>query len=109
MRARWTVLANPGLVAIAAASAIILAAPGCALQCGATADKLAALRRGMSYEQASEVMGCPGRLVTGLVPSRGGYSIVEWNGPESSLFKRTQLDFLGGELLSYTTENRGAL
>ncbi|MBL6653771.1 MAG: hypothetical protein ISP49_19405 [Reyranella sp.] len=108
MPARWTFLASPALVAITAASAIILATSGCAIQCGATAEKLAALRRGMSYDNASEIMGCPGRLVTGLAPSSGGYSIVEWNGP-SSLFKRTQLDFMGGELLSYTTENRGAL
>jgi hypothetical protein len=34
---------------------------------------------------------------------------VEWNGPDSIFFKRTQIDFLYGKLLSYTTENRGAL
>jgi hypothetical protein len=81
---------------------------GCAAQCGASAEKLAELRRGMSYEETSRIMGCSGSVVTEYGPETGDYATVEWNGP-SSFFTRTRMDFLYGKLLSYTTEPRGAL
>jgi hypothetical protein len=81
----------------------------CALTCGARADKLAALQRGMSYDEATRVMGCSGTVVSRLAPANGTYSTVEWNGPKDYFFTRTQLDFLDGRLLSYTTDKRGAL
>ena len=81
----------------------------CAATCGANPQKLALLRRGMSYDETTAVMGCPGQLVSEQSPLSGDYATVEWNGPDSIFFKRTQIDFLYGKLLSYTTENRGAL
>ncbi|SJZ85424.1 hypothetical protein SAMN02745126_02566 [Enhydrobacter aerosaccus] len=83
--------------------------PGCASGCGATTDKLAALRRGMSYDETIQVMGCSGSLVTPGAPASSAYSIVEWDGPPSRVFNRTRIDFLDGKLVSYTTELRGAL
>jgi hypothetical protein len=81
---------------------------GCAIGCGANDAKLAALRRGMSYDETIQVMGCPGTLVTGLGPRAADYAIVEWSGP-NSLFRRTRVQFEDGKLLSYITELRGAL
>ena len=81
---------------------------GCALPCGATSERLARLQRGMSYEETSSIMGCPGTTVSQYSPASGDYATVEWNGP-NSLFMRTQIDFLEGKLLSYTTSPRGAL
>jgi hypothetical protein len=86
-----------------------MALPGCALNCGATTDKLANLRRGMNYDEVKQVMGCAGMAVTEYGPATADYASVEWNGPESMVFSRTRLDFLDGKLLSYTTERRGAL
>jgi len=86
-----------------------MALPGCALSCGATTDKLANLRRGMSYDEVKQVMGCAGMTVTDYGPANADYAIVEWNGPGSMVFGRTRLDFLDGKLLSYSTETRGAL
>jgi hypothetical protein len=82
---------------------------GCAATCGANPQKLASLQRGMTYAETSRVMGCPGQLVSEYSPLSGDYATVEWNGPDSIFFKRTRIDFLEGKLLSYTTENRGAL
>jgi hypothetical protein len=82
---------------------------GCAATCGANPQKLASLQRGMSYAETSRVMGCPGQLVSEYSPTSGDYATVEWSGPDSIFFKRTRIDFLDGKLLSYTTENRGAL
>ena len=80
---------------------------GCAGQCTANSEKLAALRRRMSYEETSMVMGCPGVQVSANNPNSGEPSTVEWNGPESMIFMRTQIDFLDSRLLSYTTVSRG--
>ncbi len=85
---------------------------GCAASCSANADKLASLKRGMSYDEAQGVMGCPGRQVTPVGPETAvatGDSVatVEWNGPERGMVSRTQLDFRDGHLLSFTTGNRG--
>jgi hypothetical protein len=89
------------------AAAILLG--GCAGTCRATDDKLAALRRGMSYEETAQVMGCQGKVTTANPPQSGEFSTVEWDGPRSYVFTGTQIDFLGGKLLSYTTAQRGGL
>jgi hypothetical protein len=98
--------------AIAAALGLAVASlsltSGCALTCSASDQKLAELRRGMTYGEASQVMGCPGWVVSDYTPTTGDYATVEYNGP-SSLFMRTRLDFLQGKLLYYTTEARGGL
>ena len=86
------------LLVLAAASSTT----GCASSCSATADKLAALKRGMSYDEATGVMGCPGTHVT-----HDDISTVEWDGPDRGVVSRTQLDFRDGRLLSFTTGNRG--
>ncbi len=83
--------------------------PGCAITCSASANKLAALRRGMTYDEATRVMGCPGAVVTERGPANADYAIVEWNGPDSVFFSRTRINFQDGKLLSYITEKRGAL
>ena len=90
----------------AASLLLVLAAAasttGCASSCSATPDKLAALKRGMSYDEATGVMGCPGTHVT-----HDDISTVEWDGPEHGVVSRVQLDFRDGRLLSFTTGNRG--
>jgi hypothetical protein len=82
---------------------------GCAIQCGANSERLAALRRGMSYEETARIMGCDGQVISQHGPTSGEASTVEWDGPDSVFFTRTQIDFLGGKLLSYTTGQRGGL
>jgi hypothetical protein len=91
------------LLVLAAASS----ATGCASSCSANADKLAALKRGMSYEDAAGVMGCSGTQVTRNAPETADVSTVEWSGPDRGMVSRTQLDFRDGHLLSFTTGNRG--
>lgn len=76
---------------------------GCASSCSATETKLAALKRGMSYDEATQVMGCSGTQVSHTDDT----STVEWDGPARGLISRTQLDFRDGHLLSFTTGNRG--
>jgi hypothetical protein len=82
-------------------------AAGCASSCIATPDKLSALRRGMSYDEAIRTMGCSGTQVTPNGPDSAEVSSVEWDGPAQRIVTRTQLDFRDGKLLSYTTDNRG--
>jgi hypothetical protein len=89
------------LLILAAASSTT----GCAPGCSANADKLAALQRGMSYDEAAGVMGCPGTQVSKHDTS--DVSTVEWSGPNRGMVSRTQLDFRDGHLLSFTTGNRG--
>ena len=91
------------LLLLAAASSTA----GCAASCSATAGKLAALKRGMSYDEATQVMGCGGTQVTPNARATPEVSTVEWNGPERGAVSRTQLDFRDGHLLSFTTDNRG--
>jgi hypothetical protein len=91
-----------GLVG-AVGSAILMA--GCAGQCGANTEKLAELQRGMSYQETSKIMGCSGALVSANSPDSGEASTVEWNGPDS-IFMRTQIEFLEGRLLYFTTSSR---
>jgi hypothetical protein len=95
------------LAGIAIAMATLI--PGCTAACGANPQRLAALRRGMTYAETAQIMGCPGTVVTANNPAGSDYATVEWSGPDSSLFTRTQVDFQDGKLLSYTTGRRGAL
>jgi hypothetical protein len=88
---------------LVAASALV---SGCASTCNATPDKLAALQRGMSYQEATRIMGCSGSLVSPEGPSSGEVSTVEWTGP-GTIFTATQLDFRDDRLLYYTTRSRG--
>lgn len=87
------------LLVLAAASSTA----GCASSCTASAEKLANLKRGMSYDEVTGVMGCSGTQVT----NDADVSTVEWNGPNRGMVSRTQLDFRDGHLLSFTTDNRG--
>ncbi len=89
------------------AAAVLLS--GCAGTCRATDDKLAALRRGMTYDETVQVMGCPGKITGTKAPASGEASTVEWDGPRSYVFTGTQIDFSGGRLISYTTGQRGGL
>jgi hypothetical protein len=91
---------------LAVGSAVLVS--GCAGQCGANTEKLTALQRGMSYEETSKIMGCPGTPVSANSPDSGEASTVEWNGPQS-IFMRTQIEFLEGRLLFFTTATRGGL
>jgi hypothetical protein len=89
---------------LAAAASILVS--GCAGSCGATSDKLAALQRGMSYEETTRIMGCSGSLVSPQGPASDEVSTIEWKGP-GSILMATQLDFLDDRLLFYTTYARG--
>jgi hypothetical protein len=82
-------------------------ASGCATSCAATPDKLAALKRGMTLDEATGVMGCRGMAVLGNDRDRTEIVSYEWDGPERSRVSRTQLDFQDGRLLSYTSDSRG--
>lgn len=86
-----------------------LFAAGSAEACSATTDKLQALRRGMTYEQATEVMGCSGTPISPTTPQSGDYATVEWNGSELPGLTRTQIDFQNGRLQSFTTGRRAGL
>jgi hypothetical protein len=96
----WRLAAGLG---VAVGSTILVS--GCASQCGANPEKLALLQRGMSYEETSRIMGCSGALVSADSPDSGEASTVEWNGPQS-IFMRTQIEFLEGRLLFFTTSSR---
>lgn len=85
----------------------LLVAAGCAQTCGATPEKLASLRTGMSYQETAAIMGCPGEVPSGDSPASGEMSAVLWNGPDSILFTYTQLEFLADRLLWYTTISKG--
>jgi hypothetical protein len=97
------------LLAVALLALSAFTSSGCAIQCGASAAKLAELRPGMSYSDASRVMGCPGSPVAGGSPNESAFAIVEWDGPDSLLFRRTRIEFVDGKVVFYTTEYRGAL
>jgi hypothetical protein len=97
-------LASASLLLVFAAGA---STSGCASSCSANAGKLASLKRGMTYDEAAQVMGCSGKQVTPDGPDAAQVSSVEWSGPERGAVSRTQLDFRDGRLLSYTSDNRG--
>lgn len=92
------------LLGLIAGSALL---SGCATSCGANTDKLATLRRGMSVQEASGVMGCEGASVARSPES--DVTTKEWNGPGAPIVNRTQLDFEDGRLLSFTTDKRYGL
>ncbi len=96
-------------IALLVVTTASLSAAGNAMACSATTDKLQALRRGMTYEQASEVMGCSGTSISAASPQSGDYATVEWSGSELPGLTRTQLDFQNGRLLSFTTGRRAGL
>ena len=96
-------------IALFIATAAGLLAASNAQACSATTDKLQALRRGMTYEQATEVMGCGGAQISAASPQSGDYATVEWSGSELPGITRTQIDFLNGQLLSFTTGRRAGL
>ena len=96
-------------IALFIVTAAGLLAAGNAWACSATTDKLQALRRGMTYEQAAEVMGCSGTPLSAASPQSGDYATVEWNGSELPGLSRTQIDFQNGRLLSFTTGRRAGL
>jgi hypothetical protein len=96
-------------IALFIVTAASLLTAGNAEACSATTDKLQALRRGMTYEQATEVMGCSGTRISAASPQSGDYATVEWNGSELPGVTRTQIDFLNGRLLSFTTGRRAGL
>ena len=79
---------------------------GCTANCSASDQKLGQLQRGMSYDETARIMGCAGSVVSEATPASGDYASVEYNGPDSSLFMRTRLDFMHGTLLYYTTDSR---
>ena len=81
---------------------------GCAMNCGATEQKLMALRPGMTYADTAQVMGCPGSAVRNS-PASAEFETYEWNGPKDPFFTRTRILFQEGKLLSFITEKRGAL
>jgi hypothetical protein len=96
----WTI----GCTGLLAAASVLVS--GCAATCGATPDKLAALQRGMSYEETTRIMGCSGSLVSPQGPASAEVSTIEWTGP-GTVFTGTQLDFRDDRLLFYTTYARG--
>jgi hypothetical protein len=91
------------LLVLAAASST----SGCASSCTATPAKLASLTRGMSYGEATGVMGCKGLQITPNGPESPEVSTVQWRGPNPGLVSRTELDFRDGHLLSFSTGNAG--
>jgi hypothetical protein len=82
---------------------------GDALACSANESKLQTLRRGMTYPEAAQVMGCDGTTISRALPQSGEFATVEWSGSELFGITRTQLDFQDGRLLSFTTGRRAGL
>ena len=99
-----TRLSGAGLMFVLTAAASVT---GCASSCTATAGKLAALQRGMSYEEATGVMGCAGTPIAPTAPDSPEVSTFQWRGPDRGLVSRTELDFRDGRLLSFSTGNAG--
>jgi hypothetical protein len=91
----------------AVALAALVATTGCTQYCGATPEKLASLRPGMSYQETVAIMGCPGDAASTAAPASGEMSSLLWNGPDSVLFNYTQVEFFDGRLLWYTTVSKG--
>lgn len=85
-----------------------IALSGCAMSCGASEQKLMALRPGMTYAETTQVMGCPGAAVT-QSPASADFATYEWDGPKDPFFTRTRMLFQDGRLLSFVSRKRGAL
>lgn len=88
-----------GLLTIAAG----LLAAGDALACSANEAKLQTLRRGMTYAETVQVMGCQGRMLTGMRPQSGAFSTIEWIGSELPGISYTEVDFQDDRLVSFTS------
>jgi hypothetical protein len=89
--------------ALAALAGVTLGmASGCSSSCFATTAKLAALERGMSYQDSTRIMGCPGSPVDATSSMDEGVLRFVWYGPDS-VFMETELDFQDGRLLYYVT------
>jgi hypothetical protein len=58
----------------------------------------------MSYPETAQVMGCEGKVVSPQGPE-ADVATVQWIGPGPRFATRTQLDFIDGRLLSYTTDD----
>lgn len=84
-------------------------AAGCVSPCTASADKLAALRRGMTYPETVQVMGCEGSQVSPTSVASGGLATMAWGGPGRPLSTHTLMEFEDGRLLSFTTGQRYGL
>jgi hypothetical protein len=90
--------------AAALTAAAMIGLPGCVATCGATPDRLAALQRGMSYQETARIMGCQGTVISPNGPASSEVSTVEWNGPlRGSVFTATQANFRDDRLLYYRT------
>ncbi|MBL6618278.1 MAG: hypothetical protein ISP45_30000 [Reyranella sp.] len=82
----------------------LVAAAGCSPVCGATPERLAALQRGMSYQETSAIMKCDARSMT--APGAQGLARAEWNGRGPDLTMTvTEIEFLDGALLYYNTRS----
>jgi hypothetical protein len=82
----------------------VVAAAGCSPVCGATPERLAALQRGMSYQETSAIMKCDARSMTPR--SDQGLARAEWNGRGPDLTMTvTEIEFLDGGLLYYSTRS----
>ena len=98
----------PVALRIAAAAALVVSATGCAsMGCGADQAKVAQLKPGMSRDETSTLMGCPGKLVSDSGTAPGKFTTVEWSGPDSLLFSRTYVVFLDDRIYTFSTEKRG--
>src|ERR1700739_1076868 len=93
----WTT----GCAGLAVAPGVLVS--GCGGARGATSDKLAALQRGMSYEETSAIMGCPAQTIARHQDD--GVKTMEWTGP-GSIVTATDLDFRDDRLLYYTTRSK---
>ncbi len=91
-------------LALLAAGASLAA--GCASSCSASSEKLSALRRGMTYAETAQIMGCDGTQVSRASVASGGFATVEWGGPRRPLSTHTLMDFQDGRLVSFTTGQR---
>ena len=86
----------------------LAASAGCSsLSCGADQRKLAQLREGMSYQEVSQLMGCPGENVSKHGLDANEFATMEWAGPDSLLFSRTHVVFYDRKLFSVMTYKRG--
>jgi hypothetical protein len=84
-------------------------AAGCASSCSASPEKLSALRRGMTYAETAQIMGCEGTQVSRASVASGELATVEWGGPTRPLSTHTLMDFQDGRLLSFSTGQRFGL
>ncbi len=86
----------------------LIALAGCtSMSCGTDDEKLARLKPGMTRDEMSTMLGCPGTPVSESGKSPGRFTTVVWNGPGSLAMARTYVVFLDDRLYNYTIEKRG--